>query len=106
MEAGRNAGCWTVGLADTETALRNGIESVPVAGITDRSRLRESRVRGLLAAGAHIVVGGLRDVLPALEVLQRRIEDGEVPWHGTRSVTARRPVRGNGHLPRCRPAND
>ncbi|AQR61799.1 phosphonoacetaldehyde hydrolase [Brevundimonas sp. LM2] len=79
MGEGREAGCWTVGIA----ASGNGVGLTP----TDLAALapaeRSSRVaraqESLLAAGAHAVVETVADLPAVLAEIERRIAAGETP---------------------------
>ncbi|MCU0512130.1 MAG: phosphonoacetaldehyde hydrolase [Anaerolineae bacterium] len=79
MAEGRNAGMWTIGLAKTGNELGLSLAEVTVLPrATLTARLAAARAR-LLAAGAHEVVDGLADIMPALERLHDRHAAGEKP---------------------------
>jgi len=79
VHEGLNAGMWAIGIAMTGNELglsRIELESMPSAKL--QPRLQAARAR-LQQAGAHLVVDGLSDVLPALDALESRLQAGERP---------------------------
>ena len=76
---GINAGCWTVGVALTGNAL--GLDAEELAGLDndDRARRRERARRELVRGGAHLVVDGIADLMPALDTIEGRIARGKRP---------------------------
>ena len=79
IAAGRNAGCWTVGVTRTGNGV--GLSAEEVAGIPpgELERLCSSAEETLRAAGAHLIVESVADLIPALEELQGRLDRGETP---------------------------
>lgn len=76
---GRNAGAWTIGLAQSGNELgltRAEAEALPAAEL--RERLASIYAR-LYAAGAHYVVDGPWAVAPVLEAINHRLAGGECP---------------------------
>jgi phosphonoacetaldehyde hydrolase len=79
IEAGLNAGTWTIGVAKTgngvglsECELANRPEAERTALIDDaRGLLREAR--------AHYVVDGVAEILPVLDDIEKRLATGETP---------------------------
>jgi phosphonoacetaldehyde hydrolase len=79
IDEGLNAGMWTIGLAKTGNEM----------GLTEKQIAEEDRevVDGKLArayrrmsqSGAHYVVDGISDVMPALDDIQARLARGERP---------------------------
>ncbi|MCS6834408.1 MAG: phosphonoacetaldehyde hydrolase [Anaerolineae bacterium] len=79
IEEGRNAGCWTVGLALTGNEI--GLSQAEWAALPPRearARLEAARHR-LHEAGAHYVIDSLSDVLPVIDAINARLSDGERP---------------------------
>jgi phosphonoacetaldehyde hydrolase len=79
IEAGLNAGAWTIGVAKTgnEVGLSEAeLEGRPAA---ERTQLIEkARVR-LRQARAHYVVDGVPEILPVLDEIDRRLAAGDTP---------------------------
>jgi phosphonoacetaldehyde hydrolase len=79
IEAGLNAGTWTIGVAKTgnEVGLSEAeLNDLPAA---DRTALIEHASARLRQAGAHYVVGGVRDILPVLGEIDERLAAGQTP---------------------------
>lgn len=76
---GVNAGCWTVGVALTGNAA--GLSAEELAALPDGEvrRLRASATARLKEAGAHLVIDGVADLLPALAEFDARLARGERP---------------------------
>ncbi len=79
MEEGLNAGMWTVGVTLTGSPL--GLTAAKVATLTPQERAEaRARIGGqLLAAGAHLVIEGVRDLPGAIDELEARLRCGETP---------------------------
>jgi phosphonoacetaldehyde hydrolase len=79
IEEGLNAGMWTIGLAKTGNELGMTEEQVAAA---DPEILRAKLARAyqrMSQCGAHYVVDGISDVMPALDDINRRLARGERP---------------------------
>ncbi|MCE9613839.1 MAG: phosphonoacetaldehyde hydrolase [Lentisphaerae bacterium] len=79
VEAGLNAGCWTVGVAGTgnEVGLsRTEFEALRPAHA--RQLLAKAR-RSLRRAGAHLVVDGFAEILSVVDAVNRRLARGARP---------------------------
>jgi phosphonoacetaldehyde hydrolase len=79
IEEGLNAGSWAIGVAQTGNEL--GLSENEVGAMSKQElekRLTAARSR-LFQAGAHVVVNGVWELIPALEDIQRRISFGERP---------------------------
>jgi phosphonoacetaldehyde hydrolase len=79
VEAGLNAGVWTIGVARTGNMLGLGEEEA--AALPDealRSRLVSAR-EAFHKAGAHYVVDSIADLLPVIEAIHRRLASNERP---------------------------
>ncbi len=76
---GINAGCWTVGVALTGNAVglsREELEALPQREV---ARLRTVATQRLTAAGAHLVVDSVADLLPVVATFEGRLARGERP---------------------------
>ncbi|WP_022980642.1 phosphonoacetaldehyde hydrolase [Ideonella sp. B508-1] len=79
LAEGRNAGCWTVGVAVSGNAVglsRAEWEALPAS---EQQALREKARAQLLSEGAHVVVDSVADLLPVLDDIQARLARGERP---------------------------
>lgn len=79
IEEGLNAGMWTVGV--TRSGNLVGLSAEELEGLAPAAReplIREAE-RALRAAGAHDVVAGVWEALPAVEAIAERIAAGERP---------------------------
>ena len=79
IEAGLNAGMWTVGLTQSGNEL--GLSEKEVSGLTEQDLQTKTdpiadRYR---CAGAHYVVAGVWEVLPVIEDINTRLAAGEKP---------------------------
>ncbi len=79
VEAGLNAGMWTIGLAQSGNEL--GLDEQEIAALpADQLQTRLERAyRRLAAAAAHYVVDTIADVLPMIDRIQERLMAGERP---------------------------
>ena len=76
---GLNAGCWTVGVAVTGNLFglsRADADALPRGEFAERRRAAADR---LAAAGAHHVIDGVADLVPALHAIEGRLARGGRP---------------------------
>ena len=79
IDAGLNAGVWTVGLAKTGNMIGLNEEELAALDPADlKGRLEKARAE-LLAAGAHYVADGLADCGPVLDAIEAQIASSERP---------------------------
>jgi phosphonoacetaldehyde hydrolase len=79
IEAGLNAGMWTVGIAKTgnETGLSQAeLRALPAGEQEQRLDRAYDRLRSV---GAHYVIDGVADLLPSLDAIETRLATGEHP---------------------------
>ena len=79
IEEGLNAGMWTIGVAKTGNEL--GLGEAEVAALSEveySERLERAHMR-LARGGAHYVVDGIADVPACLDLIERRLAQGERP---------------------------
>ena len=79
LVAGRNAGVWTVGVAQTGNEL--GLSEDEVLGLSEQeyeSRLAQART-ALEAAGAHFVINSVAEFQDILPQIEERLARGRMP---------------------------
>ncbi len=82
VEAGRNAGCWTIGIIRTGNGLGLSAEEVDALGVNE-CQTRCSKVAGLLTnAGADYCIESVEDLLPIIESIEQRMLIGDRPTVG------------------------
>jgi len=79
IEAGLNAGVWTVGVALTGNELGMTAEELSTVHLAELDTLRQSAQQRLLQAGAHYVVDSVAELLPVIKRIQKRLRNGETP---------------------------
>ena len=79
VTAGRNAGCWSVGVTQTGNCVGLSKEEFEALSPEEQTSLIENAEQQLLAAGAHAVVRGTADLGPILADFDARLEAGERP---------------------------
>lgn len=79
VEAGLNAGCWTVGVAGTGNELGLSREEFAALQPSHARRLLAKAVQSLRRAGAHVVVDRFADILSVVDAVNRRLARGIRP---------------------------
>lgn len=79
LEAGLNAGVWTIGVAKTGNMLGLDEEEVNALPAEELERQLQGAYRRMLQAGAHYVVDGVADCLNVLDEIAERLKTGEQP---------------------------
>jgi phosphonoacetaldehyde hydrolase len=74
IEAGRNAGVWSVGITRTGTELGLSLEETAALDPNDLKKRLESARQSLQAAGAHYVLETVADLPPLLEAIEKRLK--------------------------------
>ena len=79
VEAGRNAGCWSIGV--TRTGNEVGLSEPDLAALPDNRRRELIQAAGdrLVRAGAQFVVESVADLMPVLDQIEARLEAGLRP---------------------------
>jgi phosphonoacetaldehyde hydrolase len=79
MGEGREAGCWTIGVAASGNGV--GLSQGDLAALADADRRQRIDAAGeaLRAAGAHLVIDTVADLPGALDEIERRILAGVLP---------------------------
>jgi phosphonoacetaldehyde hydrolase len=79
IEAGLNAGMWTVGIAVSGNELGLSEEEVKELPPSEYERRREQAYQRLQQSGAHFVIDSVADLLPVLDEIESRLANGEPP---------------------------
>ncbi|QDV27801.1 phosphonoacetaldehyde hydrolase [Aureliella helgolandensis] len=80
IEAGRNAGCWTIGITRTGNCVGLSREEwAALDGEAQKRRIRHA-AQTLESAGAHAVVESVADIAPVLYEFDRRLAAGLLPF--------------------------
>lgn len=79
IEAGRNAGCWTVGISRTGNGVGLSEEDVARTPADEVARRIETATEKLNAAGAHYILESVSDLMPLLHQLDHALARGEAP---------------------------
>lgn len=82
LQEGRAVGAWCVGVAVSGNVMGLSLDEWQALDEAEQARRREAARAELLAGGAHLVVDGLWELLPALQEIERRIAAGERPDAG------------------------
>jgi phosphonoacetaldehyde hydrolase len=84
VQAGRNAGCWTVGVTRTGTGVGLSVQEVAALPKDEVHRLCEAVGQKLRAVGAHYTIESAADVAQIIFDIERRLRGGETPeaWIG------------------------
>ncbi len=79
IKEGINAGMWTIGFTKSGNGVgfsEEGIKDVPEEYLKDKIEAATIKLKN---AGAHYIVDGIWDMLPIVEKISQRIENGEKP---------------------------
>lgn len=79
IEAGLNAGAWTVGVALTGNEMGLSQDELEALDQATRERMADAARARLAESGAHIVLDSIEQVLPALAEIESRLAHGERP---------------------------
>jgi len=79
IEEGREAGCWTIGLAASGNGVGLSLAEYEALSAPERQERVSAAAAQLKAAGAHYVIDSIADVRPVLETIAARIAAGERP---------------------------
>jgi phosphonoacetaldehyde hydrolase len=79
VEAGVNAGAWSVGVVETGNALGLSVEELAQLDPAERERRRSMGREALLAAGAHYTIDSIANLPETLVVIADRLTTGERP---------------------------
>ena len=79
IEEGRNAGCWTVGVAVSGNALGLTLPEWNALGAQEQDRLRAEATASLRAAGADYVIDSVAQLLPVIDAIEAQLRAGVRP---------------------------
>ena len=79
IEAGINAGCWTIGISRTGNLLGLSVEEVSELEPDELATRLASIEERLKDSGAHLIIESVEDIEPALLSIDQAIERGENP---------------------------
>lgn len=77
IEAGCNAGCWTVGVTRTGNEVGLTADEYDALPEADRARLLDAADARLNAADAQFLVESVADLMPVLDEIETRLSTGE-----------------------------
>jgi phosphonoacetaldehyde hydrolase len=79
IKEGLNAGMWTIGLTKSGNEVGFSEEGIKdVAEDVLKTKIKNAELK-LKDAGAHFVIDGIWDLLPIVEEISNKIENGEKP---------------------------
>lgn len=79
IEAGRNAGCWTVGITRTGNCVGLTLEETENTPADELKQLCDSAAEKLTTAGAHFILESVADLPPLIQEIEERMANGELP---------------------------
>lgn len=79
IAAGRQAGCWTVGITRTGNGVGLSAAELATLPAAEVQSLCDRAAEPLRAAGAHLILESAADLLPALAEFEQRLHRGERP---------------------------
>jgi phosphonoacetaldehyde hydrolase len=79
VEAGRNAGVWTVAVTQTGNEVGLSQEEFEALHPEEQANRRERARETLTSAGAHVVIDGIWELPAALEKINSHLEQGDKP---------------------------
>ncbi len=79
IQAGRNAGCWCVGITRTGNGVGLSVEEAAKLSKPELQRLCDTAAAQLKAAGAHFVLESVADIPGILDEIEQRTARGERP---------------------------
>ena len=83
IEAGRNAGCWTIGVTRTGNCVGLTPEQWQALPLEEQHLLLQAAELQLQAAGAHACVESVADIFPVLQEFDRQLKHAQLPMQAT-----------------------
>lgn len=79
IEEGLNAGMWTIAVAISGNEIGLSIGDWDALPAAEQQQRRQAAYTRLRASGAHYVIDSIADLLPYVELIERRLARGEQP---------------------------
>jgi phosphonoacetaldehyde hydrolase len=79
MAEGKNAGMWAVGVAEAGNEVGLSLEELHALSPEDRAARRDHAHDVLTRAGAHLVIGSIADLVPAIHQINAWLAEGRRP---------------------------
>ncbi|MCA8996092.1 MAG: phosphonoacetaldehyde hydrolase [Planctomycetaceae bacterium] len=79
IQAGRNAGCWTVGITRTGNGVGRSIAELEALSKGEVDILCQKAAADLSAAGAHFLLESAADIAPMIESINKMLSEGDRP---------------------------
>ncbi|NWH09666.1 MAG: phosphonoacetaldehyde hydrolase [Alphaproteobacteria bacterium] len=79
IREGRNAGCWTIAVTETGNAMGLSEDELNALSADERTRRRQLIADELLEAGAHMTIPSVRELMPALDLIEAARAQGRKP---------------------------
>lgn len=79
IEAGRNAGCWTIGVTRTGNCVGLSVDELDSLPESEVRNLCDAAATRLSTAGAHFVVEAVSDLPDVIIEIERRMSTGDLP---------------------------
>ncbi len=79
IEAGLNAGCWTVGVTRTGNLVGCSEEEVAAMMPTERAQRVRAAERAMYRVGAHYTIEDLTELPAVIDQIERRLQQGQQP---------------------------
>ena len=80
IEAGRNAGCWTVGVTRTGNGVGLSKQDVDALSEDERTERCAAAERIMREAGAHFVIESVAEIVPLVLKIDQQMCDGQLPY--------------------------
>jgi phosphonoacetaldehyde hydrolase len=79
IEAGLNAGCWTVGIVRTGNLMGKSVATLAAMDASEVTATLEAGREAMRGAGAHFVIDSVAELMPIIETIEARLAHGERP---------------------------
>ncbi len=79
IEAGRSAGCWTVGITRTGNGVGLSVDQVKTLPAEQIEQLCNDAAKKLTDAGAHFIIESVADLPTVIQQIEQRSAQGELP---------------------------
>lgn len=79
IEAGRNAGCWTIGITRTGNCLGLSLDELNALSAAEAQQRCDEAETVLQRAGAHFLLESVADIVPLIQQIDERAARGATP---------------------------